>query len=351
MVLIVILTRGPTRVTINGLEVERGCFIMETCIYGTILLLTIGVAAAASRITFYLREQIAEPGRLGPYRIEEKIGSGGMGSVYRAVHMLLGRPTAIKLMRPGIAGLQGMKRFEREVQQTCRLTHPNTISVYDYGYSPGGIFYYAMEYLDGENLHDVLDDGAPMPAARAIHILVQACGALDEAHALGLIHRDIKPGNILLSRRGREYDVAKLLDFGLVKDAGVKDGRLTKDGMYVGTPAWGAPEMVFGQDVGPPADLYSLGAVGYFLLTGRPVFEGELSSDLIRCHLQEPPEPPSRINEEVPADLEALILECLKKRPEDRPRSASALRAALLECGDAGRWSQEDARRAWNSGS
>jgi serine/threonine-protein kinase len=347
-VLYVILTRPPGfRMTINDNPVPYDKFVMETCLYGTILLLTVGVATAASRITFFLRKQIAETGRLGPYLIEEKIGRGGMGEVYRAMHVLLKRPTAVKLMLPGITGLRGMRRFEREVQQTCRLTHPNTIVVYDYGYTMGGVFYYAMELLDGGSLDAVVEEGGSMPAARAIHILAQACGALDEAHALGLIHRDIKPGNIYLCRRGREFDVVKVLDFGLVKDVRGDDAQLTQEGMYVGTPSWGAPEMISGRNIGPATDLYSLATVGYFLLTGRPVFDSETSTELIRCHLQEDPTPPSRLNPEVPADLEKLILHCLEKDPEKRLGSASALREALLECGDAGKWSQEDARSSW----
>ena len=166
--------------------------------------------------------QVRDAQQLGQYKLEEKIGEGAMGEVYRATHAMLRRPTAIKLLRPEIAGEETLRRFEREVQQTSRLSHPNTVSIYDYGHTAEGFFYYAMEYLDGANLEEIVDRTGPMPAARAIYILRQACGALSEAHRAGLVHRDIKSGNILLCRQGGLHDVVKIVDFGLVKDLNLR---------------------------------------------------------------------------------------------------------------------------------
>jgi serine/threonine-protein kinase len=277
-----------------------------------------------------------------------------MGVVYRAQHAMLRRPTAIKLLAPERIGPSAVARFEREVQLTARLTHPNTIRVFDYGRTADGIFYYAMEYLEGANLADVVAAAGPAPAARVIHILEQTAGALAEAHQIGLIHRDIKPANIFLTEQGGVPDVPKVLDFGLVKQLGPSDdGRddVTRENSVTGTPLYMAPEALTAPDtVDARADLYALGAVGYFLVTGQDVFTGSTSIEIFGKHLHTAPVPPSeRLGKTVPPDLEQLIMSCLEKEPTRRPESARVLQRGLKACRDAGSWSDEDARR-WMDG-
>ena len=305
----------------------------------------IGVAVAASRLNLGLRRRTYTASHLGMYEVHAKIGAGAMGEVYRATHTLLGRPTAIKLLRPDIAGESSLRRFEREVRQTSRLTHPNAVGIYDYGHTGDGVFYYAMELLDGANLKEIVEARGPIPAERVIHILSAACGALSEAHNKGMVHRDIKPANIMLCRQGGENDVVKILDFGLVKDLGQEAPEL--DGVIMGTPETMAPEAVYPEMMGPRSDLYSLAAVGYYLATGTPVFVAEDIRGYLRMHQTQHPERPSLRNPELPADLEAVILKGLSKDPGMRPRSAAAMRAELLGCGAAGSWSATDADQWW----
>ena len=289
--------------------------------------------------------------RLGPYTLTEKIGEGAMGVVYLARHAMLRRPTAIKLLPPDRSAAASLARFEREVQLTARLTHPNTIRIFDYGRTPDRIFYYAMEYLDGASLADVIAASGPMPPGRVIHILGQAAGALAEAHRVGLIHRDIKPANIFLTEQGGVPDVAKVLDFGLVKQVGATDASdstvpgISLADSITGTPLYMAPESISAPDkVDGRTDLYALGAVGYFLLTGRHVFAGRTALEVCGHHLLTEPTPPSvRLGARLPADLEGLILSCLAKDPARRPADARALQTALRSCRDAGAWSEEDA--------
>jgi serine/threonine protein kinase len=289
--------------------------------------------------------------QVGQYTLDEKIGEGGMGVVYRARHALLRRPTAIKLLPPGRAGLVNLRRFEREVQQTARLTHPNTVAIYDYGRTPDGVFYYAMELLDGITLDELVRTGGALPPARAIHILRQVCGALGEAHDLGLVHRDIKPANIILTERGGEADIVKVVDFGLVRhiDTSGTEVTATAANVLTGTPLYMAPEAIRSEDaVDGRSDLYALGAVAYFLLTGLPVFEGRTMVEVCAHHLHTTPVPPSqRAKGTIPADLEAVVLRCLAKAPDERVRHARALRDALDRCADAGAWSAEEASRWW----
>jgi hypothetical protein len=314
---------------------------------------SLAIAAATSKVIYGLREEVRDARRLGQYTLIEKLGEGGMGVVYRASHSMLRRPTAVKLLPPDRLGAESVARFEREVQLTARLTHPNTIRVFDYGRTPGGVFYYAMEYLDGASLADVVAEGGPMPPERVIHVLDQVAGALTEAHRVGLIHRDIKPANIFLIEQGGEPDVAKVLDFGLVKQVSAPGGgdetqpALSRVDSLTGTPLYMAPEAIATPDlVDARTDLYALGAVGYFLLTGVDVFTGRSVLEVCSHHLQTQPEPPSqRMGAPVPADLEALILSCLAKDPAARPADARALRRALRACLGAGAWSEEDARR------
>ncbi len=306
------------------------------------------MAVAISHVIYDLRHAVDRAERLGQYALEEKIGEGGMGRVYRARHAMLRRPTAIKLLVA--TGDQQLERFEREVQLTAGLTHPNTIAIYDYGATPEGLFYYAMEYLDGLDLDELVEVDGPQAPGRVIHILRQVCGALDEAHRAGLIHRDIKPGNIIICARGGVPDVAKVLDFGLVKsiDPGA-DVSVTSTDTLVGTPLFMAPEAIKNPEaVDERSDLYALGAVGYCLLTGEPPFDGETVVEVCGHHLHSEPMPPSQRREGIAADLEAVILACLQKDPEARPDSARALAASLDACGDSGRWSVEEARRWWS---
>ncbi|HTE53896.1 MAG TPA: serine/threonine-protein kinase [Kofleriaceae bacterium] len=288
--------------------------------------------------------------RLGQYTLVEKLGEGGMGAVYLARHSMLRRPTAIKLLPPERLGAESAARFEREVQLTARLTHPNTVRVFDYGCTDE-ILYYAMEYLDGASLAEVVGASGPMPAARVIHILEQISGALVEAHGVGLIHRDIKPANIILTEQGGVADVPKLLDFGLVKqldgDDDAIEPHLTRANSIPGTPLYMAPEAIQNpEQLDARADLYALAAVGYFLLTGQHVFVGRNALELCSHHIHSAPVAPSlRLGAAVPADLEALLLSCLEKDPARRPASARALQSALRACRDARTWTEDDARR------
>jgi serine/threonine-protein kinase len=263
---------------------------------------------------------------------------------------MLKRPCAVKLIRPEQAGdRQVLARFEREVQMTARLSHWNTIEIYDYGRTEEGTFFYVMEYLPGLSLEELLDRHGPLPAERVVHLLRQTCQGLREAHGIGLIHRDIKPGNIFVAQRGGLYDVAKLLDFGLVKRLTAVDStRLTAEGSISGTPLFMSPEQARGlDDIDARSDIYSLGAVGYMLLTGRPPFDGKSPVDVIVALSHDDPVPPSKVQPQVPADLESVILRCLAKNPADRFPDAESLEQALAECGVAGQWTQSDAARWW----
>ena len=303
-----------------------------------------------SWVVFGLRTEVRRARRLGQYTIEAKIGEGGMGVVYRAHHGMMRRPTAVKLLRPEKAIAANLKRFEREVQLTARLTHPHTITIFDYGRTPEGVFYYAMELLDGASLERVVAVAGRLPPARVVHVLYEVAGALVEAHETGLIHRDVKPANIILCRQGGLYDFPKVVDFGLVKDLEPSgDATLTRADVIAGTPLYIAPEAITSpESVGPQSDIYSLGAVGYFALTGQHVFQGRTLVEVCSHHLHTTPEPPSkRLDSPVPADLEALVLECLEKDPARRPAGARELRRRLSACAAFGGWSEEDARSWW----
>lgn len=300
-----------------------------------------------------LRREAFDAKRLGSYSLKKKLGEGGMGEVHLAEHQLLKRPCAVKLIRPDKADQAGaIARFEAEVQATAGLTHPNTIEIYDYGFSDDGTFYYVMEFLPGRTLQEIVELTGPMPPARVIHLLRQVCSALAEAHQAGLIHRDIKPGNIFATERGGILDVAKLLDFGLVKStvADQSSPELTIEGAVIGSPLYAPPERVLGE-VEPDVrgDIYSLGATAYYLLTGRPVFGGEKALKILFAHANETPRPLSELQPDVPSDLEEVVLRCLSKSPNDRFQSADELATALEGCSDAGRWDQTTARDAWQS--
>jgi CHASE1-domain containing sensor protein len=298
-----------------------------------------------------LRKVVAENKRLGQYTLEEKIGEGGMGVVYRATHAMLRRPAAIKLLLKERASERDLARFEREVQLTSQLTHPNTISIFDYGRTAEGLFYYVMEFLDGMDLERLVREDGPLPPGRAIHILAQASGALAEAHLLGLIHRDIKPANIVLTERRDEPDVVKVVDFGLVKTLEPSESQpgITRVNSITGTPLYLAPEAISSPEtVDGRADLYALGAVAYFMLTGRQVFEAGTVMEVLGKHMFEQPIAPSeRLGRPISADLESLVLSCLAKDRGARPASAAALRAALLACKDSQGYDVEAARVWW----
>jgi eukaryotic-like serine/threonine-protein kinase len=300
-----------------------------------------------------LRTEAFEARQLGQYRLCRLIGSGGMGDVYLAEHQMMKRPCAIKLIRPAKAGdPKALARFEREVRATAKLSHWNTIEIFDYGRADDGTFYYVMEYLPGLSLAELVEKHGPLPPARAIHLLMQTCDALAEAHASGLIHRDIKPGNIFAAQRGGVYDVAKLLDFGLAKPVSTDDVpvALTQEGSIAGSPLYMSPEQALG-DSEPDArsDIYSLGAVAYYLLTGVPPFDGDKAIKIILAHAQQQLVPPSRLRPEIPADLEQVVMRMLAKKPADRFRDVVSLRQALADCVAAGGWTHVEAASWWQS--
>ena len=316
--------------------------------------IAVAMAAAFSQTIHGLRKAMSDIRRLGQYTLEKKLGEGGMGVVYRASHAMLRRPTAVKLLLPDRAGKEALVRFEREVQRTAMLTHPNTVTVFDYGRTTDGVFYYAMELLEGASLDEIVEVDGAQPEGRVIHILEQAAASLAEAHDAGLIHRDVKPANILLVDRGGISDLVKVLDFGLVKDVGLRadaasEPALTQADAITGTPLYLAPETVSAPGtVDARTDLYALGAVGYWLLTGSHVFAGKSVLEVCAHHLHSVPDPPSlRLGEPVSEDLEALLLACLAKRPDDRPASAHVLRQRLRACAAAGTWTNELAAQWW----
>jgi serine/threonine protein kinase len=304
---------------------------------------------------WFFRDVTAERNaeQLGQYVLEEKIGEGGMGIVYRARHVLLRRPTAVKLLHPDRTDETALRRFEREVQITSQLTHPNTIVVFDYGRSSSGAFYYAMEFLDGINLAQLVDGYGPQPAGRVVRILEQAAGALAEAHAKGLIHRDIKPANFMLMERVQAPDFVKVLDFGLVKSIDSKGSidHRALDGTISGTPRFMAPEAITEPDkVDARSDIYALGALAYFLLTGSPVFEAKaLIALLAEVVGTAPVRPSERLGKPLPAELEDLVMRCLAKSPKDRPASAIELRKALLACKCREEFDDERASQWWTA--
>ena len=307
------------------------------------------IATLASHVTFGLRREVREARRFGQYTLLEKIGEGGMGAVYRASHAMLRRPTAIKLLRPADSSAERARRFEREVQLTSQLTHPNTIAIFDYGQTPDGIFYYAMEYLEGLNLEELVRIDGPQPPERVAHILRQVAASLAEAHDIGLVHRDVKPSNVILvPERGGAPDVAKVVDFGLVKELDADVG-LTREGRLAGTPHYLAPETItaIGQAT-PQSDLYSLGCLGYYLVTGQRVFEGRSIIEVCSHHLGTPPVPPAqRLGYPVPDSLSRTLMACLEKTPDRRPCSAGAVVDMLDGNSDMRRWTADVARAWW----
>jgi serine/threonine-protein kinase len=293
----------------------------------------VGVAVYGTRRLEVLQREVVAARRLGQYHLGERLGAGGMGEVFLAEHMLLRRPCAIKLIRPEFArDRETLRRFEHEVRITATLTHPNTVQIFDYGHTKDGTFYYVMEYLPGANLDRLVREHGPFEPRRAIRILRQICGALHEAHAAGLVHGDIKPGNILLCERGGVPEVAKLLDFGLARGL----ASTSPKGTIAGSPPYMSPEQAAGMEsLDGRTDIYSLGAVGYFLLTGRPPFQRDTVTDYLVAHIHDLVVPPDNLRPEVPPQLRGAILRCLEKDPDMRFDSVDALDRALADCAEA----------------
>ncbi len=297
-----------------------------------------------------LRSEVYQARLSNQYHLGRKLGRGGMGDVYFAEHQLLKRPCAIKLIRHELAGNPRIfARFEREVRATAALSHWNTIEIYDYGRNDDGSFYYVMEYLPGLSLSEIVHRHGPMAAARVIYLLRQACDALREAHDAGLVHRDIKPANLMAAYRGGHYDVAKLLDFGLVKTLSEDQSiHLSQEGTVAGSPLYMAPEQIM--NTGPAdarTDIYGLGAVAYFMLTARPPFTGDNAMAVMIAHTRDPVPPPSQIKPGIPQDLEEVVLRCLSKNPNDRYADTFRLAEALAACSDSANWSPAHAADWW----
>jgi serine/threonine-protein kinase len=323
--------------------------------FDALFLLVLAVGSVYETQAIYrLRREVAEARRLGQYHLRQRIAAGGMGEVYLAEHRFLKRPCAVKLIGPDVmADPNAQARFEREVQITAALSHPNIVEVYDYGRAEDGTYYYVMEYLTGLSLEELVQGHGPLPPGRVVYLLRQVCQALRAAHAAGLIHRDIKPSNIIAARRSGMDDMAKLLDFGLVLPrAGPPAPHLTREGQIVGTPLFMAPEQVMsgGRVVDERSDLYALGAVAYYLLTGQPPFDGADGIGVMIAHARDPVVPPSRVRLDLPEDLERIVLRCLAKSPAERFPDAESLEGALGACACAGDWDQDRAARWWSEG-
>jgi tRNA A-37 threonylcarbamoyl transferase component Bud32 len=316
------------------------------------------VASVPSRVLDRLGRRLRQAQEMGSYYLEELLGRGGMGEVWRARHRLLVRSAAIKLVRPELLGASGeadmhamLRRFEREAQATAALSSPHTIRVYDFGVTADHTFYYVMELLNGRDLESLVRAFGPIPSDRVVFLLRQICHSLAEAHAHGLIHRDITPANVYVCRMGLEYDFVKVLDFGLVTYNGKKSMErtlLTGAHATTGTPAFMAPEVILAGEIDERADVYALGCVAYYLLTGQLVFTGDTPMKMFLHHLQTPPVPPSERTEiPIPRDLENLVLACLEKDPSLRPQNASEVLDALRELRSGDTWNNDSARRWW----
>jgi serine/threonine-protein kinase len=312
----------------------------------------------AARIVHQLGVEVRRAQELGSYRLETLLGRGGMGEVWRASHRMLARPAAIKLIRPDALGDDphvAAARFEREAQAIASLESPHTVELYDFGTTEDGTLYYVMELLDGVDLEDLVRRFGPLPAERAVHVLRQACASLGEAHARGVVHRDVKPANIYLCRRALEHDVVKILDFGLAKrlasGTGPEAARLTRAELVAGTPAYLAPEVALGEGVvDGRADLYALGCVAFWLLTGRLVFDMRTPPALMIAHVRETPSPPSAHAEQpVPDALDRVVLDCLAKNPAARPQTAGALADRLGAVPLPEAWTPARAARWWET--
>jgi hypothetical protein len=316
------------------------------------------IAVLPSIALHRMARRITNARELGSYELVEQLGSGGMGEVWRAEHRLLVRPAAIKLVRPEMLGLAReddarvlLRRFEREAQATAVLNSPHTIDLFDFGLTPDGAFYYVMELLMGRDLESLVRDFGALPADRVTYLLRQVCHSLAEAHARGLVHRDVKPANVYVCRMGLDYDFVKVLDFGLVRFStpGIRSSLLSADQVTSGTPAYMAPEVIMGEaEVDSRADVYSIGCLAYWMLTGHLVFEADSPMKMLMHHVDTAPVPPSERTElPIPRELDRLVLACLEKDPDRRPQNAEELWQMLLECKSPETWSRVEARRWW----
>jgi serine/threonine-protein kinase len=323
-------------------------------------LLIVGMAYVGARIVYRMGRAVREAHEMGSYRLVERLGKGAMGEVWRAEHRTLARPAAIKLIRPEVLGAGGVmgadvlqQRFEREAHATALLRSPHTIELYDFGVTDEGTFYYVMELLDGLDLDQLVEQFGPVPPERAVHFLRDLADSLAEAHDAGLVHRDVKPANVYACRQGRDMDFVKVLDFGMVKPTSTlaEDAvKLTADHATGGTPAFMSPEQaVGGKELDGRSDIYAVGCVGYWLLTGGYVFEAKTPIEMLMHHINEEPAPPSRRSElTIPPELDALILRCLSKDPSDRPQTGDELRAALDAVPLNEPWTRARARKWWH---
>lgn len=309
-----------------------------------------GIAFYSGIVLNGMRAALREARKFGQYQLIRKLGEGGMGEVHLAEHQLLKRPCALKLIKE-VAGAEplALARFEREVQAAARLQHPNSIEIYDYGQTDDGTFYYVMEYLKGLSLAELVDKDGPLPPGRVVYLFRQACAALAEAHELGLVHRDLKPANLFIAVRGGEADVAKILDFGLVKlTAEPHDAELTQENTVSGTPLYMSPEQgSASRDLDARADIYSLGAMMYYALTAQPPFKGESPMEVMIANARDPVQPPSKHVPSIPADLDQAVLRCLAKRPDDRFPNVKALNEALAACQCTREWGANRAEAWW----
>jgi serine/threonine-protein kinase len=313
-----------------------------------VLVGTVGVQTIGT-----LRREAFAAKQLGQYLLKQRLGGGGMGEVYLAEHRMMKRPCAVKIIRPEKAGdPQALARFEREVRATATLSHWNSIDIYDYGRTGDGTFYYVMEFLPGHNIGEIVDDYGPFSAGRTVYLMEQVCAALAEAHGIGLVHRDIKPANIFCAYRGGVFDVAKLLDFGLAKQTfETTDGgsHLTVEGTITGSPLFMSPEQASGDDqVDARSDIYSLGAVIYYMLTGRPPFESENPMKVMIAHATQDVVPPRQHNAAIPSELEEIVLRCLEKDPDHRYQDVATLERALHELVLDDPWSSDRALQWWS---
>ncbi len=318
----------------------------------------VAVAYAGSRVVHGMSVDLANAQRMGSYQLDSLLGSGGMGEVWLAKHQLLARPAAVKLINPDSLASNpetqrvAVARFEREAQATASLRSPHTIQLYDFGTAQSGSFYYVMEYLNGLDLEELVKRFGPIPPARLVNLLLQACDSLGEAHECGLIHRDIKPANIYVCRYGRHSDFVKVLDFGLVKSDNDRDEEvnLTAEGTVSGTPAFVSPEQVLGDPTDARTDIYSLGCTAYWALTGSYVFQGKSAMATVMMHVNTPPTPPSSCDvQPITQELDRVVMACLEKDPAKRPQDVDQLAALLSTCINGDTWSQNSAWEWWNT--